>query len=78
MPPLVTSVLIFAWRGGTEQACIWCIDQAIKGFAGGRSSNMILDDGGDLVDGIRGFSEETTTGVHHLYRILGENGLNRY
>ena len=56
----------------------WCIEQTLHAFPGGEPLNMILDDGGDLtwtihnkhpelLAGIRGLSEETTTGVHHLY-----------
>lgn len=58
---------------------MWCIDQTIKGFKDGKPLNMILDDGGDLTNlvhdkypellaGIGGVSEETTTGVHNLYK----------
>ena len=81
-----TGVPVFAWKGETEEEYLWCIDQTIKGFAGGQPLNMILDDGGDLtthvhekypelLEGIRGLSEETTTGVHHLYRMYKDNKL---
>lgn len=69
---------IFAWKGMNEEEFDWCIEQTLFAFEGGQPLNMILDDGGDLtnmvfdrypelVGGIRGLSEETTTGVHRLY-----------
>ncbi|MCZ2102011.1 MAG: adenosylhomocysteinase, partial [Chitinophagales bacterium] len=69
---------VFAWKGMTEQEFDWCIEQTLFAFEDGQPLNMILDDGGDLtnmvfdrypelVAGIRGLSEETTTGVHRLY-----------
>ncbi|GAA5905086.1 hypothetical protein JCM8208_007679 [Rhodotorula glutinis] len=75
-----TGVPVFAWKGETEEEYLWCIDQSIKSFPNGEAANMILDDGGDLtalvhekypelLAGIRGVSEETTTGVHHLYKL---------
>ncbi|KAJ3755411.1 Adenosylhomocysteinase [Lentinula raphanica] len=81
-----TGVPVFAWKGETEEEYNWCIEQTIKGFAGGQPLNMILDDGGDLTSmvhekfpellpGIRGISEETTTGVHHLYKAFREGKL---
>ncbi|KAJ1553280.1 S-adenosyl-L-homocysteine hydrolase, partial [Cladochytrium tenue] len=79
-----TGVPVFAWKGETDEEYEWCIEQTISGFAGGKPLNMILDDGGDLTQivhkkyaqllpGIRGVSEETTTGVHNLYKML-KNG----
>ena len=73
-----TGVPVFAWKGMTEKEFDWCIEQTICGFKGGAPLNLILDDGGDLtnmvfdqfpelVQGIKGLSEETTTGVHRLY-----------
>lgn len=70
---------VFAWKGETEEEYDWCIHQTIKG-PNGWLPNMILDDGGDLtrvihedypelLDGIKGISEETTTGVHRLYEM---------
>lgn len=70
---------VYAWKGMTEEEYDWCIMQTL--FFGSDNSeplNMILDDGGDLTNivldkfpelaaGIRGISEETTTGVHRLY-----------
>ncbi|KAJ3891131.1 Adenosylhomocysteinase [Lentinula edodes] len=81
-----TGVPVFAWKGETEDEYNWCIEQTIKGFSGGQPLNMILDDGGDLttmvhekfpelLPGIRGISEETTTGVHHLYKAFREGKL---
>ena len=69
---------VFAWKGMNEEEFDWCIEQTLFAFEGGQPLNMILDDGGDLtnmvfdrypelVGGIRGLSEETTTGVHRLY-----------
>ncbi len=68
---------VFAWKGMNEQEFDWCIEQTLHAFPGGEPLNMILDDGGDLtnmvldrypelVPGIKGLSEETTTGVHRL------------
>ena len=69
---------VFAWKGMNEEEFDWCIEQTLHAFEGGESLNMILDDGGDLTNmvfdrfpelaaGIRGISEETTTGVLRLY-----------
>jgi adenosylhomocysteinase len=73
-----TGVPVFAWKGLSDEDFDWCIDQTINGFKDGKPLNLILDDGGDLTnmvfdkypelcDGIKGLSEETTTGVHRLY-----------
>jgi adenosylhomocysteinase len=69
---------VFAWKGETLEEYDWCIEQTLFAFTDDQPLNMILDDGGDLtnivldkypelVDGIRGITEETTTGVHRLY-----------
>jgi len=69
---------VYAWKGMTEEEFDWCIEQTLFAFKDGQPLNMILDDGGDLtnmvfdrypelVKGIRGISEETTTGVLRLY-----------
>jgi adenosylhomocysteinase len=69
---------VYAWKGMTEQEFNWCIEQTLFFGEDKKPLNMILDDGGDLtnmvlddypelVSGIRGLSEETTTGVHRLY-----------
>ena len=71
-------VPVFAWKGMTEEEFDWCIEQTIFGFSDGKNLNMILDDGGDLtnmvfdkypdlIQNIKGLSEETTTGVLRLY-----------
>jgi adenosylhomocysteinase len=76
---------VFAWKGETEDEYWWCTEQTLN-WGEGEGPNMILDDGGDLtkwvhdnhpemLDDIRGISEETTTGVHHLYQMLKENAL---
>jgi adenosylhomocysteinase len=76
---------VFAWKGETLEEYDWCIEQSLK-FADGKGPNMILDDGGDLTNlihdkypemfkEIRGISEETTTGVHHLYKRFKEGKL---
>ncbi|EGO03534.1 hypothetical protein SERLA73DRAFT_158148 [Serpula lacrymans var. lacrymans S7.3] len=81
-----TGVPVFAWKGETEEEYLWCIEQTLSAFSGGQPLNMILDDGGDLTNlvhekypqylkGIRGVSEETTTGVHHLYKAFREGKL---
>ena len=75
---------VYAWKGMNEDEFNWCIDQTIFFGEDKKPLNMILDDGGDLtnlvldhypelVEGIRGLSEETTTGVHRLYERM-KNG----
>lgn len=77
---------VFAWKGETEEDYWWCTEQTLK-FKGGKGPNLLLDDGGDLtkwvhdkhpdmLGEIKGVSEETTTGVHHLYQML-EKGVLR-
>ena len=79
-------VPVFAWKGMNEQEFNWCIEQTL--FFGDESKplNMILDDGGDLTNmvfdqypelaaGIKGLSEETTTGVHRLYERMEKGTL---
>ena len=72
-------VPVFAWKGETEEEYWWCIEQTLE-FSDGQPMNLILDDGGDLtefvhnkrpdlLDGILGISEETTTGVLRLYQM---------
>jgi len=72
-------VPVFAWKGETEEEYDWCIRQTIEPASGWRP-NMLLDDGGDLtrmmhddypalMAGVRGISEETTTGVHRLHEM---------
>ncbi|KAJ1646932.1 S-adenosyl-L-homocysteine hydrolase [Dispira simplex] len=81
-----TGVPVFAWKGETDEEYLWCIEQTLAAFPDGQPLNMILDDGGDLttlvhekypqyLDSIKGVSEETTTGVHHLYQMLKEGKL---
>jgi len=75
----------FAWKGETEEEYNWCLEQQLTSFPSGKSLNLILDDGGDLTALVHnkypemlkdcyGVSEETTTGVHHLYRMLKNKG----
>ncbi|PYI03266.1 adenosylhomocysteinase [Aspergillus sclerotiicarbonarius CBS 121057] len=79
-------VPVFAWKGETEEEYNWCLEQQLNSFKDGQKLNLILDDGGDLtslvhqkypeqLQGCYGLSEETTTGVHHLYRMLKEGKL---
>lgn len=81
-----TGIPVFAWKGETEDEYNWCIEQTLCAFSNGQPLNMILDDGGDLttlvhekypqyLSAVRGLSEETTTGVHHLYRMMKEGKL---
>ncbi len=74
-----TGVPVFAWKGETEEEYWWCVEQTIVGPNGWRP-NMLLDDGGDLtaimhdkhgdlMNDVRGVSEETTTGVQRLYEM---------
>lgn len=80
-----TGVPVYAWKGETDEEYEWCIEQTLV-FPDGEPLNMILDDGGDLtaivhdrypqyLDGIRGLSEETTTGVHRLYQMFQKGTL---
>ncbi|MBZ9729613.1 adenosylhomocysteinase [Salegentibacter sp. JZCK2] len=75
---------VYAWKGMTEEEFNWCIEQTLFFGEEREPLNMILDDGGDLTNmvfdkypelakGIRGLSEETTTGVHRLYERM-KNG----
>ncbi|KAJ9273127.1 hypothetical protein DTO212C5_712 [Paecilomyces variotii] len=79
-------VPVFAWKGETEEEYNWCLEQQLHAFKDGKKLNLILDDGGDLTSLVHnkypemlkdcyGVSEETTTGVHHLYRMLKEGKL---
>ncbi|CDI97026.1 adenosylhomocysteinase [Echinococcus multilocularis] len=79
-----TGVPVFAWKGETEEEYLWCMEQTLQ-FEDG-PLNMILDDGGDLtslvhdkyphlLSGIKGITEETTTGVHALYKRQREGKL---
>ncbi|WP_209330710.1 adenosylhomocysteinase [Lunatimonas salinarum] len=79
-------VSVYAWKGMTEEEFNWCIEQTLFFGADRKPLNMILDDGGDLtnmvfdqypelVDGIRGLSEETTTGVLRLYERMKNGSL---
>ncbi|MEO0470291.1 MAG: adenosylhomocysteinase [Bacteroidota bacterium] len=72
---------VYAWKGMTEEEFDWCIEQTLFFGEDRQPLNMILDDGGDLtnmvldrypelIEGIRGLSEETTTGVHRLYERM--------
>ena len=73
------NIPVFAWKGETEKEYLQCIDRTIVGPKGWKP-NLILDDGGDLtkimhekyadiMQEVRGLSEETTTGVHRLYEM---------
>ncbi len=82
-------VPVFAWKGESLEEYDWCLEQQLTAFKGGKGPNMLLDDGGDLTlwvhqkypqlfegkDGIKGLSEETTTGVHRLYEMSREGKL---
>jgi len=81
-----TGIPVFAWKGETEEEYRWCIEQTLFFGNESRPLNMILDDGGDLTNlvldefselakGVRGISEETTTGVHRLYERMKEGTL---
>jgi adenosylhomocysteinase len=71
---------VFAWKGETAEEYDWCMRQTVR-WPDGSPLNMILDDGGDLtkliheeypelLEHVRGISEETTTGVHRLYDMM--------
>jgi adenosylhomocysteinase len=77
---------VFAWKGETQEEADWCIEQTLFFGSEDRPLNMILDDGGDLtnmvfdqypelVQHIKGLSEETTTGVHRLYERMDKGTL---
>jgi adenosylhomocysteinase len=80
-----SGVAVFAWKGESEEEFDWCIEQTITG-PDNWHPNMILDDGGDLtkmmherhpdfMKGVKGLSEETTTGVHRLYEMVEKGEL---
>jgi adenosylhomocysteinase len=80
-----TGVPVYAWKGMTNEEFDWCIEQTLF-FPDGQPLNLILDDGGDLTNmvhdkypellgGIKGLSEETTTGVHRLAQRLEQGTL---
>lgn len=77
---------VFAWKGQTQEESDWCIEQTLFFGSEGRPLNMILDDGGDLtnmvfdkypelIQHVKGLSEETTTGVHRLYERMEKGAL---
>jgi len=77
---------VFAWKGQSQEEADWCIEQTLFFGAADRPLNMILDDGGDLtnmvfdqypelIQHIKGLSEETTTGVHRLYERMAAGTL---
>ncbi len=77
---------VYAWKGMNEEEFNWCIEQTLFFGPDRKPLNMILDDGGDLtnmvfdnypelIQGIRGLSEETTTGVHRLYERMKKGTL---
>lgn len=79
-------VPVYAWKGMNEEEFWWAIEQTLFAFSDGQPLNMILDDGGDLtncvldkhpelIEGIGGISEETTTGVHRLYERQNNGSL---
>lgn len=80
-----TGVPVYAWKGETDEEYMWCIEQTIV-WPNGKPLNLILDDGGDLTNlvhekypqyltDIKGLSEETTTGVHNLYKMMQKGNL---
>src|SRR3982751_216900 len=77
---------VFAWKGQTQAEADWCIEQTLWFGSADRPLNMILDDGGDLtnmvfdtypelIQHVKGLSEETTTGVHRLYERVAKGTL---
>ncbi len=81
-----TGVPVYAWKGETDEEYDWCVEQTLY-FPDGQPLNMIVDDGGDLtacvhkpehadiIGGVKGLSEETTTGVHRLYQMFARGEL---
>jgi adenosylhomocysteinase len=83
---LICFIYSFAWKGETEEEYQWCLEQQLFAFKDDKKLNLILDDGGDLTSLVHakypemledcyGVSEETTTGVHHLYKMMKEGKL---
>jgi adenosylhomocysteinase len=81
-----TGIGVFAWKGQSLEEADWCIEQTLFFGSADKPLNMILDDGGDLtnmvldkypelVQHVRGISEETTTGVHRLYERMAKGTL---
>lgn len=79
-------ISVYAWKGMNNEEFDWCIEQTLWFGEERKPLNMILDDGGDLTNmvfdkypelaaGIRGLSEETTTGVHRLYERMKKGTL---
>ncbi len=79
-------ISVYAWKGMSEEEFDWCIEQTLYFGEEQKPLNMILDDGGDLtnmvfdrypelIPGVRGLSEETTTGVHRLYERMRNGSL---
>ncbi|MFZ1855883.1 MAG: adenosylhomocysteinase [Chitinophagaceae bacterium] len=77
---------VFAWKGQTQEEADWCIEQTLFFGSKDKQLNMILDDGGDLtnmvldtypelIQHVKGISEETTTGVHRLYERVAKGTL---
>src|SRR5471030_339804 len=77
-------VPVFAWKGETLEEYWWCTEKTLD--FNGEGPNLLLDDGGDLtklvhdkypelLEAVKGVSEETTTGVHHLYQMLAKKEL---
>ncbi|MEY3097521.1 MAG: hypothetical protein RLZZ548_1268 [Bacteroidota bacterium] len=80
-------ISVYAWKGQNEEEFDWCIEQTLHFGEDQKPLNMILDDGGDLTNmvfdkypeliaGIKGLSEETTTGVHRLYERMAKGTLH--
>ena len=80
-------ISVYAWKGQNEEEFGWCIEQTLHFGEDQQPLNMILDDGGDLTNmvfdkypaliaGIKGLSEETTTGVHRLYERMAKGTLH--
>jgi len=79
---------VFAWKGESNDEANWCIEKTIE-WPDGKGPNLILDDGGDLTNmmhedryselmqEVKGISEETTTGVHNLYKLLKKGNLKK-
>eukprot|EP01135_Chromosphaera_perkinsii_P012253 Nk52_evm24s2622 gene=Nk52_evmTU24s2622 len=76
---------VYAWKGETDEEYEWCVEQTVF-FPDGKPCNMVLDDGGDLTNllhdkypevlkGVKGITEETTTGVHNLYKMFKKGEL---
>jgi adenosylhomocysteinase len=66
-------VPVFAWKGETEEEYVWCIEQSLAAFSGGKALNMILDDGGDLTNIVHDKYPQYLKGITDLAQFHESN-----